>query len=93
VKELGNIRFGIEKLNNILVCDLFYRVAFGTTISLLEIEANNIYVIIAINHYSKWCETKLVKEHMIDIATKFLEKEIIYRFGVIKYVLTNNGGE
>jgi hypothetical protein len=64
-------------------------VVFGTIRSLLEIEANNKHVIIAINHYSKWCETKLVKEHM----TNFFEKEIIYRFGVTKYVLGNNGGE
>jgi hypothetical protein len=93
VKKPNNIQFGIEELNNIPICHLFYRVAFGTIRSLLKIEVNNKYVIIAINHYSTWCGTKLVKEHTIETTAKFLEKKIICRFGVFKYVFINNGGE
>ncbi len=47
----------------------------------------------AIDHYSKWREIKLVKEYIVIVVAKFMEEEIIYKFGVLKYVLTNNGGE
>jgi hypothetical protein len=45
----------------------------------------------AIDHYSKWWEARLVKEQTAEIIAKFLEKEIIYRFRVPKYILTDNG--
>jgi len=32
-------------------------------------------------------------EHDARTTTKFLEDEIICRFGIPKYILTNNGGE
>ncbi len=47
----------------------------------------------AIDHYSKWCEAKAMMDHDIEIATKILEGEIICKFGVPKYILTNNGTE
>ncbi len=34
-----------------------------------------------------------VANHEAKIVTKFFEDEVIYRFKVPKYVLTNNGGE
>ncbi len=49
VKE-SNMCYGIEELKNIPICDL------------LKIEVGSKYVLIAIDHYSKWCEVKLVKE-------------------------------
>jgi hypothetical protein len=47
------------------------------------------YVLIAIDHYLKWCEAKHIKETI----TKFLGKKIICKFGVPKCVLIDNGGE
>ncbi len=47
----------------------------------------------AIDHYSKWCETKAVADHGAKTATRFLEDEIICRYGVPKFVLIDNGGE
>jgi hypothetical protein len=47
----------------------------------------------AIDHYSKWWEARLVKEHTIKTTTKILEEEIICRFGVPKYVFMDNGEE
>lgn len=32
-------------------------------------------------------------EHDTKTITKFLEDEIIYKFSIPKYILTNNGGE
>jgi hypothetical protein len=50
-------------------------------------------VLVAIDHYSKWCETRPIKEHDAYTIVKFLEDEVICRYGVPKYVLTNNGSE
>jgi len=47
----------------------------------------------AINHYSKWCEAKVVVDHDAKTTARFLEDEIIYKFRVPKYVLTDNGYE
>jgi hypothetical protein len=47
---------------------------------------------VAIDHYSKWCEAQPMKEHTSIVVAKFLEEEIICRFGVLKYVFINNYG-
>ncbi len=47
----------------------------------------------AIDHYFKWCEAKAVADHGAKTATRFLEDDIICRYGAPKFVLTNNGGE
>jgi hypothetical protein len=47
----------------------------------------------AIDHYSKWCEAKVIADHGAKTIATFLEDEIICRYGVAKFVLTNNGGE
>ncbi len=69
-------------MKNIHVCDLLYRVALDTTRPLLETKSGNKYVLVAIDHYSKRCETKPVMDHDAAITTRFLEEEKICRFGV-----------
>ncbi len=39
------------------------------------------------------CEARAVVDHGAKTAARFLEDEIIYRYGVPKFVLTDNGGE
>jgi hypothetical protein len=51
---------------------------------LTETSSGNKYVFVAIGHYSKWCEARLLKEHDVVIIAKFFEDEIICRFGVPK---------
>jgi hypothetical protein len=92
-KQSENMRSSIEKMKNIPICDLFYRVTLDTARPLLETTNGNKYVLVAIDHYSKWCEARLVKEHDAYTAVKFLEDEVIYKYGVPKYVLTDNGSE
>jgi hypothetical protein len=46
-----------------------------------------------LTHYSKWCEAKAVADHGARITIKFLEDEIICRYGVPRFILTDNGGE
>ncbi len=47
----------------------------------------------AIDHYSKWCEAKAVADHGAKTAARFLEDDIICRYGIPRFILTNNGGE
>jgi hypothetical protein len=50
-------------------------------------------MLVAIHHYSKWCETKLIKQHNSTIVAKFLDEEIICRFKIPSCVLIDNGEE
>jgi hypothetical protein len=92
-KSLENIRSGIEEMKNIPICDLFYRVALDIAKPLPKTKNGNKYALVTIDHYSKWCESRLVKDHDSAIVVRFLEEEIICRFGVPKFILTDNGGE
>jgi hypothetical protein len=93
VRSSRSIRSGDEQLKNIHVCDLFHRVALDIVGPLPETKSGNKYILVAIDHYSKWCEAKAVANHGMKTATRFLEDEIICRYGVPKFVLTDNGGE
>jgi len=93
VKQTGSIRSNVENLKNIPICDQFYKVALVTTIPLPNTNKGNKYIFVAIDHYSKWCETKAIPNHTIATATRFLEKYIIYKYGMPNFILTDNGGE
>jgi hypothetical protein len=93
VRKVGNIRSEDEKLKNILVCELFYRVVMDIAGPLLETKSRNKYILVAIDHYSKWCEAKVVADHGAKTTTKFLEDDIMCRYKVPKFMLINNGGE
>jgi hypothetical protein len=93
VRSSGSILSGDEQLKSIPICDLFHRVALDTVGPLPETKSGNKYILVAIDHYSKWCETKAVADHGAKTTARFLEDEIICRYGVPKFVLTNNGGE
>jgi len=92
-KSEGSVRSGDERLKSIPVCDLFYRVAMDTAGPLLETKAGNKYILVAIDHYSKWCEAKAVADHGAKTAAKFLEDDLICRYGVPGFILTDNRGE
>jgi len=93
VRSSGSIRSGDEQLKSIPVCDLFHRVALDTAWPLPETKSGNKYILVAIDHYSKWCEAKAVADHGAKTTARFLEDEIICRYGVPKFILTDNGGE
>jgi hypothetical protein len=93
VRRVGSIRSEDEELKSIPVCDLFHRVAMDIAGPLPETKLGNKYILVAINHYSKWCEAKAVVDHGAKTAARCLEDDIIYRYGVPKFVLTDNGGE
>jgi len=93
VKRMGSIHSEDEELKSVPVCDLFYRVAMDTAGPLPETKSGNRYILVAIDHYSKWCEAKVVADHGAKTTARFLEDDVIYRYGVPKFVLTDNGGE
>jgi hypothetical protein len=93
VRKMGSICFEDEKLKSIHVCDLFYGIAMDTARPLPETNSISKYILVAIDHYSKWCKAKVVVDHVAKIVVMFLEDDIICKYGVPKFVLTNNGGE
>jgi hypothetical protein len=92
-KNSRSIKLGVEEIKNIPIYDLFYRVALDTIGPFPETKDGNMYALVAIDHYSKWCEARPVKDHDVVATPRFLEEEIICRFSVPKFILTNNGGE
>jgi hypothetical protein len=54
---------------------------------------NSKYMLVVIDHYSKWCEAKPIKKHIAINIAKKIQKEIICKFGVPKYAIIDNGGE
>jgi len=93
VKNEGSIRSRDQELKSIPVCDLFYRVAMDTAGPLPETKASNKYILVAIDHYSKWCEAKAVADHGAKTAARFLEDDLICRYGVPNFILIDNGCE
>ncbi len=93
MKSVSSVRSGDEQLKSILVCDLFYRIALDTAGPLLETRSSNKYVLVAIDHYFKWCKAKAVTDHGARTATRFLEDDLICKYGVPQFILTDNGGE
>jgi hypothetical protein len=93
VKKVGNIRSEDEELKNIHVCELIHKIFMDTIGPLLETKSRNKYIMVAIDHYSKWCEAKDVANHCVKTTTRFLEDDVICRYRVPKFVLTDNGGE
>jgi len=93
VRKMGSICSKDEELKSIHVCDLFYKIAMDIVGPLLETKLGNKYIIVAINHYSKWCEAKTVVDHGVKTTARFVEDDIICGYGVSKFVLTDNGGK
>jgi len=93
VRSMGSIRSEDEEMKSIPVCELFYRVALDTAGPLPETKTGNKYILVVVDHYSKWCEAKAVADHGAKTVAKFLENDVICKYGVPKFVLTDNGGE
>jgi len=93
VKRTGSMRSEDEELKSIALCDLFYRVAMDTAGPLPETKSGNKYILVAIDHYSKLCEARAVADHGARTTAKFLGDDMICKYGVPKFVLTDNGGK
>ncbi len=67
------MRYDVEDFKSIPICDLFYRGAFDIVEPLPKMNESNKYILMAINHYSKWCEIKAVCDHVVTIIARFIE--------------------
>ncbi len=81
------------EFKSIPIWNQFFKVAFDTTWPLFETKHGNSYVLVAIDHYSKWCEAKVVMDNNVETVASFLNSEVICKFGVPNYILTDNGIE
>ncbi len=93
VRSMGSMRSEDEEMKSIHVCELFYRVALNTVGPLPKTKSRNKYILVVVDHYSKWCESKAVVDHGAKTTAKFLEDDVICRYGIPKFVLTDNGEE
>jgi hypothetical protein len=93
VKSMGNIRSEDEEMKSIPICKLFYRIALDIVRPLPETKSGNKYILVDVDHYSKWCEAKAVTDHGAKTTSKVLEDDVICKYGVPKFVLIDNGGE
>jgi len=93
VRRIGSVWSEDEEMRSIPVCDLFHRVAMDTARPLLATKSGNMYLLVVIDHYSKWCEAKAVGDHGAKTTASFLEDDIICRYGVPKFILMDNGGK
>jgi hypothetical protein len=93
VKRVGSMCSEDEEMKNIPICELFYRVVLDIARPLLKTISGNKYILVTIDHYSKWCEVKVVGDYGYKTTTKFLEDDVICKYGVPKFVRTDNGGE
>jgi len=73
VRTMGRIRSEDEELKSIPVCDLFHRMVMDTTGPLPKTKLRNKYILVAVDHYSKWCEARAVVDHGAKTAARFLE--------------------
>jgi len=86
-EDLGH--FGEQRT----LAEICRRVALDIAEPLPETKASNKYILVAINHYSKWCKAKAIADHGVKTAARFLEDDLICRYGVLGFVLIDNGGE
>ncbi|XP_060200598.1 uncharacterized protein LOC132628857 [Lycium barbarum] len=51
----------------------------------------HLYILAAIDYFSKWAEAVSLKEVKKENVANFIRVNIIYRFGIPRYILTDNG--
>ncbi len=76
-KKIGTIKFDGDELRSIHVHNLFYIIALNMASPLPKTKNDNKYILIAIDHYSKWCEVKVEPNHVVTIVARILKYEII----------------
>jgi len=50
-----------------------------------------LYILVAIDYFSKWVEAITLKEVKKENVVDFIQTHIIYRYSVPRYIITDNG--
>jgi ribonuclease HI len=53
----------------------------------------HLYILAATDYFSKWAEAAALKEVKKETVVNFIRTNIIYRYGVPRYIITDNGKE
>jgi hypothetical protein len=59
LKKIDSIKLEIEDFKSISIWDQFYKVTLNTIGPLLETSNGNQYILIGIDHYSKWVKIRV----------------------------------
>jgi hypothetical protein len=68
---------GVEGMNNRPICDFFNRITVDLVEPLLETISVSKYVLVDIDHYSKWCEACPMKSYDVVTTIRFFEEKTI----------------
>ena len=60
---------------------------------LLKSSEGHLYILAATDYFSKWAEPATLREVMKEIVVSFIRTNIIYRYRVRRYIITDNGKE
>ncbi|XP_070039712.1 uncharacterized protein [Nicotiana tomentosiformis] len=58
---------------------------------LLKSSGRNLYILVATDYFSKWAEVVTLKEVKKENIASFIRVNIIYRLGIPRYIITDNG--
>ncbi len=81
MKWIKNIKFNVEDFKCILMWDHFHMVVFDIKRPLLEINNGNWYILVSIDHYSKWFEAKVIINHEAKIMQSSLNMKLSINLG------------
>ncbi|XP_057481975.1 uncharacterized protein LOC130768885 [Actinidia eriantha] len=59
--------------------------------ALEEAHSGHLYILAAIDYFSKWAEAMPLREVKKEIVVEFIRTNIIFRYGVPHYIITDNG--
>ena len=89
-QQKGSMRQNNQK-QTILPMDIFERWGVDIIGSLPITREGNRYIVVVIDYFSRWLETRLLKAINADIVAIFLYEEIICRFGASRILQSNRG--
>jgi len=83
----------VPELRPLPICGLFYRWGVDLCGPFPETPRGNKYVMVAIEHYSKWCELVCLPSKAAGVTAAAFAAEVLTRFGSCAEVLTDQGSE
>ncbi|KAL0373392.1 UNVERIFIED_CONTAM: hypothetical protein Sradi_3254900 [Sesamum radiatum] len=80
----GKLHFRIKRMG-------YYWLTMVKDWSMTKSSGGHLYILAATNYFSKWAETVPLKEVEMENIADFIHTNIIYRYRVPRYIVTDNG--